>query len=240
MNSTQTLSRAAGGDVPIAPQLDSNTCQHLPKVLLAIFGLTWLLLAIRPIDRLTWIFENLPVFALIPVLLCTYKRFQFSNFSYVLITAFLILHTIGAHYTYSEMPIGNWFRDHWGLARNHYDRLLHLFFGLLITLPFWELVNRHLGLCARVSALAAIHAILAWSMVYELLEALVAHLVSPALGAAYNGTQGDGWDAQKDMFLALLGSIVAVLILVVWRAHNASKEAARGGLSEAGSANECV
>ena len=111
----------------------------------------------------------------------------------------------------------------WGLPRNHYDRLLHLFFGLLITFPFWEYVHRCLGLSARISALVAIHAILAWSMVYELLEALVAHLVSPALGAAYNGTQGDEWDPQKDMFLALLGSILAVLILAIWRAHNANK-----------------
>jgi putative membrane protein len=207
----------------MAPRSDLKIRQQLPQVLLALFSLAWLFLAIRPVDRSTWLFENLPVFAAIPVLIYTYRRFRFSNSSYVFMAAFLILHTIGAHYTYSEMPVGNWFRDHWGLARNHYDRLLHLFFGLLITFPFWEYVHRRLGLSARVSALIAIHAILAWSMLYELLEALVAHLVSPALGTAYNGTQGDEWDPQKDMFLALLGSLLAVLFLAIWRAHNANK-----------------
>lgn len=227
MNTTQTFPRATGCHaepslslkLPVPQPSRSKIRRRLPEVLLAFYILSWLFLAIRPTDRLTWLFENLLVFAVMPVLICAYKRFRFSNLSYVLMAAFLILHSIGAHYTYSETPLGNWFRDHLGLTRNHYDRIVHFVFGLLITFPLWEFVNRRLGLSVRFSGLLAVHVIVAWSALYELLEALVAHLVSPALGAAYNGAQGDEWDPQKDMVLALGGSLLALLIAAICRAR---------------------
>jgi len=232
MNTTQIFPRAAGCHaetlqsfkLPVPPSSRSKIRRRLPEVLLAFYILSWLFLAIRPTDRLTWLFENLLVFAVMPVLICTYKRFRFSNFSYVLMAAFLILHAIGAHYTYSETPLGNWFRDQWGLTRNHYDRIVHFIFGLLVTFPLWEFVNRRLGQSARFSSLLAVHLIVAWSAIYELLEALVAHLVSPALGAAYNGAQGDEWDPQKDMVLSLCGSLLALLIAAICRARTSCRE----------------
>jgi putative membrane protein len=190
--------------------------RRLPGILLTIYAVAWVIAAIRPSERQTWLLENLLVFVVLPVFIFTYKKFQFSNLSYVLIAVFLALHAVGAHYTYSEMPLGSWARDDWQLTRNHYDRIVHLAFGLLITFPLSELGVRGFGLSMGWSCMAAIHVLIAWSGIYELLEALVAHVTSPALGAAYNGAQGDEWDSQKDMALALLGSIMCMAMIGVW------------------------
>ena len=198
------------------PRPPWSNYRRMPEMLLAVYTVVWLVTAIRPADRQTWLFENLLVFVVLPTLIFTYKKFQFSNLSYVLIGVFLALHAVGANYTYSEMPLGNWFRDDWQLTRNHYDRIVHLIFGLLITFPLWEFAVRRFGLSIGWSCVAAIHVLIAWSSIYELLEALVAHVTSPALGAAYNGTQGDEWDSQKDMALALLGSVVCMAVTATW------------------------
>ena len=118
----------------------------LRRLVLAYAAL-WTLAAIAPVDRSDWLLDNLLVFAFVPALAFTYRRFRFSHGSYLLIFAFLALHAVGAHYTYSLTPIGFWMQEAFGFARNHYDRAVHLGFGLLLTPPLRELVVR--GLDAR-------------------------------------------------------------------------------------------
>lgn len=175
----------------------------------------WLLLAVAPVNRQDWFLENLLVLVLVPVLVATGRRFRFSNAAYVLITVFLLLHAYGAHHTYSEAPFGDWLGGRFGWERNHYDRLVHFGFGILLTFPIWELLVRKTGLRAGWSQGLAVCVILAASGLYELLEAAVAMLVDPDLGAAYTGTQGDEWDSQKDMALALVGAVIAIGVTVL-------------------------
>ena len=146
------------------------------------------------------------------LLALTYRRFAFSNRSYVLFTVFMSLHLVGSHYTYSEVPFGFWLQEALELQRNHYDRIVHFSFGLLIAYPFRELLLRAAGVERSWSYLLAVCIVLAFSGFYEVIEGIVAMLVDPELGMAYLGTQGDEWDAQKDTFLAFSGSVVAMLV----------------------------
>ena len=172
--------------------------------------------AIEPFNRRDWMLENLLVFVYGALLIVTYKRFTFSNLSYGLFTLFLTLHMTGAHYTYAETPIGFWIKEWFDLERNHYDRIAHFSYGLLCGYPIYEalrlLAHTNLGW----SAFITVNIVLAFSSFFEVAEAMIAEIVSPELGDAYLGLQGDIWDAQKDMGLALLGAIVAVSITLAW------------------------
>jgi putative membrane protein len=170
------------------------------------------LTAISPVDRRDWFLENLLVFAYTLILAASYRRFAFSNLSYALFTLFMTLHLTGAHYTYAETPLGDWLMTWFGWQRNHYDRLVHFSYGLLLAYPFYELLRRAAALAPGWARFLAINAILAFSGFFEVLEAIVAILVSPELGDAYLGTQGDIWDAQKDMGLAFLGAFSAMSV----------------------------
>jgi putative membrane protein len=172
----------------------------------------WVITAIDPLYPNDWLMENILVFVYAILLTFTYRRFQFSNFSYALFTLFLSLHLVGAHYTYSETPLGFWLQPLFDSERNHYDRIVHFSFGLLIAYPFRELLLRQVKVKPAWSYFLAVMAIMAFSAVYEILEGLAVMLVSPELGSAYLGTQGDEWDAQKDSFLASSGAIVAMLL----------------------------
>lgn len=170
----------------------------------------WLFTAIDPVDRFDWMLENILVLTYGLVLILSYRRFAFSNLSYALFTLFMTLHLTGAHYTYSETPLGYWLMEWFALGRNHYDRLVHFAYGLLLAYPFYEVLRRGLGTPRGWARFLAVNLILAFSGFFEVLEAIIAELVSPELGAAYLGTQGDIWDAQKDMGLALLGATIAM------------------------------
>lgn len=186
----------------------------------------WIVTAVRPWYPRDWLLENLLVFAYAILLVATYRRFAFSNLSYGLFTLFLSLHLVGAHYTYAEVPFGFWLRDALGLARNHYDRIVHFSFGLLIAYPLRELLLRAAGLRVAWSYAMGVVLVLAFSAFYESLEAVTAMIVSPELGAAYLGTQGDEWDAQKDSALAMMGAVVAMLL--TWVANRSRPHADHG------------
>ncbi len=171
----------------------------------------WIIAAIEPLYPRDWLLENLLVFIWSALLVFTYRRFRFTNVSYGLFIVFLSLHLAGSHYTYSETPFGFWMQEWFGFERNHYDRIVHFSFGLLIAYPMREILLRTSGLATAWSYFITLNCIVAFSAVYEIIEALTAVIVSPELGAAYLGTQGDEWDAQKDAGLALLGSIIAML-----------------------------
>lgn len=184
----------------------------------------WLLTAIAPLNRFDWMLENILVGVYGMLLLLSYRRFRFSNPSYGLFTLFMTLHLTGAHYTYAETPLGYWLMEWFTLERNHYDRLVHFAYGLLLAYPFYEVLRRKLAIRAGWARFLTINLILAFSGFFEVLEAIIAELVSPELGDAYLGTQGDVWDAQKDMGLALLGSLIA-MGLTIW--HESRRAAER-------------
>ncbi|HEX7517409.1 MAG TPA: DUF2238 domain-containing protein [Chthoniobacterales bacterium] len=176
------------------------------------YAVLWIVLAIRPVDRGDWFLENLLVFVTIGLLTLTLRRFRFSNFSYALLAVFLALHALGAHYTYAQVPAGFWLRDLLHLERNHFDRVIHFCFGLLLLYPVRDLLTRHVGARPSWVPWLALGSIIAMSSFFEILEAIIAQVVHPDLGAAYLGTQGDIWDAQKDMVAAVFGAIIATVL----------------------------
>lgn len=155
-------------------------------------------MAIAPVDRHDWLTENVLFLVFMLVVVFTYHIFTFSNLSYFLIFLFLILHQIGAHYTYSQVPAGFWMQDLLGLQRNHFDRLVHFSFGFLLVYPIRELLVRLVKVEGFFSYYLPLDIVLACSGLFEIIEWLVASIVNPELGAAYLGMQGDIWDAQKD------------------------------------------
>ncbi|MBV2133521.1 DUF2238 domain-containing protein [Pseudomonas sp. MAP12] len=185
------------------------------RLIVVLLLLVWLWAASGPLSRSDWLLENLLVFFFAALLAATYRRFAFSPGAYWLFALFMALHLYGAHYTYAETPLGYWARDVLGLARNHYDRLVHFAFGLLLVCPLRELLQRRAALGGRWLEILSLSVVMAMSAFYEQLEMLAALLVSPELGSAFLGTQGDEWDAQKDAGLAMLGAALALLIRAV-------------------------
>ncbi len=179
----------------------------------------WGALAITPFDRGDWLLENLVVFAAAALLVASHRAFVFSNFSYLLIAIFLALHAVGAHYTYSLTPFGDWLARNFELSRNPYDRLVHFTFGLLLAYPLHELARRVLHLHGAWSYALPLIAVLSLSSGYEIVESWAARIVDPELGQAFLGTQGDEWDAQKDMTLAIVGATITLAASALYRAR---------------------
>lgn len=195
-----------------APNRKNFREHHLVHLLLAWYVVFWIALAIEPIDRHDWFLENILAIGLVIVLVATYRWFPLSDLSYIFLTVFMTLHAIGAHYTYSKVPLGFWMQDWWGFERNHFDRIAHFSFGLLLAYPIRELFLRRVKVRGFWAYYLPISGILALSGFFEIIESWVALLVSPELGEAYLGTQGDEWDAQKDMTVAVLGAFLTIML----------------------------
>lgn len=178
-----------------------------------LFVVLWGWTFVRTPDYPNWFLENALVFLFLGYLIWSYKRHQFSDLSYLLIFIYLSLHVYGAMYTYAENPFGYWLMEQFDLARNHYDRIVHFSFGFLLAYPMRELFIIQLGFQKWVGWALPIEITLSVSGLYELVEWAVADIFFTEQGAAYLGTQGDIWDAQKDMFLATLGAILATTIV---------------------------
>lgn len=181
---------------------------RLKHALFILYWAIWLVLAIDPWYREDWLLENMLVFAALPVLIWSERRVNFSNASAVMLFIFFVLHAIGAHYTYSEMPWFGAITELFGFERNHYDRLTHFLFGFLLLLPFAELFSVLMNRKKQAFILTFIFLIAA-SGFYEVLEWLATEVTHSDLGTAFLGTQGDEWDAQKDMALCYLGTVLA-------------------------------
>jgi len=190
---------------------------RLHRGLLAAYLVLWAVLAIAPVDRRDWLLENILTVLLLGLLVGTYRRFQFSDRAYVTIAAFMVLHAVGAHYTYEHVPAGDWMKQALDLQRNHFDRLAHFSFGLLLTYPVRELFVRLVRLPGWWSYYVPLTTIVAMSGLFEILEAWVAQIVSPELGALYLGTQGDIWDAQEDMTAVLAGAVLCTVLTAITR-----------------------
>jgi len=189
--------------------------RRLLQALCVCYAIIWIIAAINPVKRDDWLIENLLVFAAVPVLVFTYRRLPLSDAAYTLIFLFLVLHAAGAHYTYSEVPLGYWLKETFHLLRNHFDRIAHLSFGLLLTYPMHEILVRLVKVRGFWALLLPASVIVALSGFFEIIEAIIARLVSPELGAAYLGIQGDVWDAQKDMALAILGATLMATVIAL-------------------------
>lgn len=172
--------------------------------------------AIDPYDRLTWLMEVLPVLLVLPLLAATGQRFPLSRLLYALIAVHALILIGGGAYTYARMPLGEWAKAAFELQRNPYDKLGHLAQGLVPALAVRELLLRHRLVAGRVLAAAlAVCVAMAISAVYELIEWAAALALGQG-AEEFLGTQGDPWDTQSDMFMALIGSSLAVTVLARW------------------------
>jgi putative membrane protein len=168
---------------------------------------------IDPHDRFTWWLEALPALIAAVLLWATYRRFRFTDLAYGLIFVHAVILLIGAHYTYAEVPPFNWLRDTYDLSRNHYDRIGHFAQGFVPAMVARELLLRTSPLeRGRWLFALVVLSCLGISAAYELLEWAAAE-VSGEAAASFLGTQGDNWDTQKDMALALVGATTALLVL---------------------------
>jgi putative membrane protein len=184
--------------------------------LLAIVGLVFVWSGIRPHDRFTWVLEVFPVMVGIPVLVAVFPRFRFTPLVYGLIALHAIILMVGGKYTYAEVPLGFWMRDAFGFARNHYDRIGHLAQGFVPAMMAREILIRRSPLRgSRWLPFFVVCFCLAFSALYELIEFWTA-LASGEASEAFLGTQGDPWDTQWDMMMALIGAVMALLLLSRW------------------------
>ena len=169
--------------------------------------------AVRPHDYFTWFMEVAPILIGVPILVATYRRFPLTPLLYRLIFVHAVILMVGGHYTYAEVPLGFWMQRAFGLARNHYDRIGHFAQGFVPAILAREILLRR-GVVARRGWLffLATCVCLAFSAFYELVEWWTAELTGSA-ATAFLGTQGDPWDTQWDMFLALLGALLSPLLL---------------------------
>ena len=180
-------------------------------LLIAVVVFIWS--AIRPHDYFTWILEVFPAIIGVSVLAATYRNFKFTTVVYVLIGAHAIILMIGGHYTYADVPLFNWIRDEFALNRNHYDRVGHFAQGFVPALIAREVLLRKSPLRrGRWLFFIVVSICLAFSALYELFEWGVSEATGSA-GDAFLGTQGDVFDTQKDMAMALVGAITSLLLL---------------------------
>lgn len=189
-------------------------------MLTALFAIWWAVLAVAPWYRKDWALENALVVAFAAFAVFSYQRLILSRVSYTLIFAFLCLHEIGAHYTYAEVPYDAAFKALTGVTlnsilgwqRNNFDRVAHFAYGFLITYPLREIFVRVSGARGFWSYFVPLDFVMSTSMIFELFEWAAAELFGGDLGQAYLGTQGDVWDAHKDMALASLGALMVTLL----------------------------
>jgi len=177
------------------------------SIMILSLVIVWIWSAIHPLHFDDWLLENILVVLSIPLFLYINRRVKFSTLSYVLMTIFMVFHIIGAHYTYSEVPFGFTLGEWLGSDRNMYDRLVHFLFGVLFVYPIRELFVYQTKIKGFWSYFVPIMIIFAFAGVYEVMEWAVATIVNPDAGMAFLGTQGDVWDAQKDMFVAMVGAL---------------------------------
>lgn len=180
---------------------------------LALYFLVLLWSGINPKDYFTWFLEVLPALIGLVVIAVTYNKFRLTTLAYLLILIHCIILMVGGHYTYAEVPLFNWLRDTFNMARNNYDKLGHLAQGFIPAIIVREILLRR-EIVAKKGWLPFITVCicLAISAFYELLEWWAA-LLSGEAAEAFLGTQGYAWDTQSDMGLALLGAAAALLLL---------------------------
>ena len=180
-----------------------------------VITIVWANSLIWTSDINNWMLENALTFLFLVVLFLFYKKYQFSDITYLLIGIYLCLHVYGSKYTYAENPFGYWLQEVFHSERNHYDRIVHFSFGFLLAYPMRELFLKWFQYPKMVAWILPIEITLSISGLYELIEWAVADVFFQEQGVAYLGTQGDIWDAQKDIFLAFSGALLSTSIFSI-------------------------
>lgn len=179
------------------------------KLVYALYILVWIIMAIDPKYPQDWLLENVLVFLVFPLIVWMDKKHNYSVLSITLLLIFASLHSLGSHYTYSEMEYFNAITQFFDFERNHFDRLVHFFFGLLTFRILFEMISPSIA-TVKTSLLFTFAMIVFISTLYELLEWLAASVLHPELGMAFLGIQGDIWDAQKDTIAAMTGALINI------------------------------
>jgi putative membrane protein len=194
----------------LSPNPRSFSENRLTQVLVAVYAAVWIWAAIDPVEFQGWMLENLLVVAAVALTVWLNRVRPLSDVSNIMCTIFMIFHTVGSHYTYSLVPFGDWLKEAGGFERNHYDRIIHFAFGLLIVYPLREVFLRIDVVDRKWLGFFAFNIIATCSGFYELIEWAAAAIVDPKAGLAFLGTQGDVFDAQKDHALALAGALITL------------------------------
>lgn len=198
-------------DFSMEPLKDTPS-KHELIVLLFLYLIGFGLLAINPHDRGDWALENLFPLSQLTAVIVSYRYFKFTRLSYYMIFFYLFVQSWGGHFTYAEAAPFNYLRDHFHLGRNHYDRVAHFMLGFLLSIPIREILMQFVQTSRRWLNFLTASMVLAIGAFYELIEWWVAVLATPNLGDKFLGTQGDIWDTQWDMFLALVGAIFTLAL----------------------------
>ncbi len=188
----------------------------IPFVMLALVFVALIWSAIEPHDRFTWFLEVVPVLIGVPILAWLWKRFPLTNLLCVLLAIHAMILIVGGHYTYAQVPFGNWLSETFNLGRNHYDRIGHFAQGFIPAILVREILLRNTTLKGGIWLfLIIVFSVTGFSAMYELFEWITAELTGES-AEAFLGTQGDVWDTQKDMLLALIGTVSSLLLLSRW------------------------
>jgi putative membrane protein len=197
--------------------------QHFPKILLGLYLILFVILAINPYDRATWVAENLPVLIAVSILIVWYRSFVFSNAAYFLMWAFLCYHTIGGHWSFERVPFayGNELLSYLNFdfllpdGRNNFDRVGHFFVGVFAYPVVEYMIRRSQVSHNFVAFLFAVFGIGFWAASYEIIEMYYAVEEGGTSGSLFLGSQGDIWDAQKDMLLDICGAVIFGLLAII-------------------------
>lgn len=190
----------------------TSTRIHLALLVSGALYLIWS--AINPAGRFNWLMEAGPAIVGAIILIATYRHHRMTTVNYVLVWLFSLILMTGAKYTYAEVPIGNWVRDAFSLSRNHFDRMGHFFQGVIPAMLARELLLRTSPIkSGKWLFTICVSMALAVSACYELFEWRYAVTFGGEMAEDFLGSQGDVWDAQQDMFMALSGAIVSLLTL---------------------------
>lgn len=185
-------------------------------ITVTLFAIIWAVLYMTSIDRKDWWIENILVFGFFLSIFFAQRKFIFSDISLIFLFIFLSLHIYGAQGAYTQNQLGEWLRSELHLSRNPYDRIVHFSFGFLLAYPIMDLFN-FFGKTSKTLILNSNMAILCLATVFELIEWGVAAFTDAATGETYVATQGDPWDAQKDIILAIIGSLLFTFIYNIFR-----------------------
>ncbi len=189
----------------------------IPHLMLGWYVLLFLTMAVAPVDPRVWWSMNILPAVFVALLVGTYRMFPLSNASYILITMWLTLHTIAAHYTYPQVPVGLWLDQWFNFHRHHFDRIVHFSFGFFITFPLVEVFRRRYNAKGWLLPYLVVITVLGLSAFWEIIEAWVGQVAHRELESALVGHQGDVWDPQHDMAAALYGSLLYVGMLAILR-----------------------
>jgi putative membrane protein len=189
--------------------------QRLPVILLVIYFIYFCILAINPYSRSVWFVENMAIIPIVLFLAFTYRKFQFSNTSYIMMSFLIFMHTFGGHFTFERVPFA-FITNLFGFQRNHYDRIAHFTVGFF-AFPIAEYIQRKkLSNSLILTILFSVFTICTAALLYELFEWRYAVSADPTAGIAVLGSQGDIWDAQKDMLADTLGAISAAIMFYLF------------------------